>query len=168
MKKNISSFILICISLLSCHAQELKPDNKKPMYGEVAKSDEYKQIDKDFIDFCITQYGSAENAAKAHINFAWHYIHTDDLVTAMKRFNQAWLLNPDLSDSYFGFSLLLNMQKNNTTDAERFYNMGIKKDITGDGIKEHNTRLEEYQKRKDYIDKAHNGVVEEITTLELK
>ena len=40
--------ILVAIGLSSClNAQQ--PDNKKPMYGEVPKSERHKKIDAEFI-----------------------------------------------------------------------------------------------------------------------
>jgi tetratricopeptide (TPR) repeat protein len=103
-------------------------DNTKPMYGEVLKSEAYKQIDEKFIRSCLQDYGSIDSSAEVMITFAWKYFSENDLTTAMKRFNQAWLLNPDFPDSYFGFAALMEMQ-NNKAEAERFYKMGLEKDI---------------------------------------
>jgi tetratricopeptide (TPR) repeat protein len=46
----------------------------------------------------------------------------------MKRFNQAWLLNPEIPDPYFGFASLLEMQ-NKLEEANQFYKMGLEKDV---------------------------------------
>lgn len=50
------------------------------------------------------------------------------MTTAMKRFNQVWLLNPEFPDAYFGFAALSEMN-GNQADADRFYQLGIKKDV---------------------------------------
>ncbi|MCK5741671.1 MAG: tetratricopeptide repeat protein, partial [Chlorobi bacterium] len=58
---------------------------------------------------------------------AWRYYYHGSLSTAMKRFNQVWLLNPDIPDSYFGFAALTESQ-GNTEDALSFYKIGFEKD----------------------------------------
>ncbi|MDR0871895.1 MAG: hypothetical protein LBN27_00305 [Prevotellaceae bacterium] len=122
-------FFSLLVSFSSCFSMEKnqQPDNTKPMYGEVLKNEIYKKLDKEFIENCIQQYGTIDSAVIVHINYAWGYFYRNDVTTAMKRFNQAWLLNPEFPDSYFGFAALLDMQKN-TTEAVRFYKIGLKKD----------------------------------------
>jgi len=97
------------------------------MYGEVSKSEAYKKIDNDFIKKCLNQYGTIDSSVNFHTDMAWRYFYNNDLKSAMKRFNQAWLLNPEFPDSYFGFAALLEMQKSNV-DAERFYKIALQKD----------------------------------------
>ena len=124
--KIIYSVILITI-LISCQSQEYKVDNTLPMYGEVEKSKEHKEIDEKFIEDCLNQFGSIDSSVYVHIDNAWRYFYNNDLETAMKRFNQAWLLNPEFPDAYFGFASLLETQ-NKPKEALRFYNLGIEKD----------------------------------------
>ena len=114
--------------LLSCSSTQ-KPDNTKPMYGEVPKSEQYKQVDEDFKKQCIEYYGTIHNAVQAHIEFGWDYFLNNDVTTAMKRFNQAWLLDAEYPDSYFGFAALMEVQ-GNKIEAERFYKIGNEKDTT--------------------------------------
>ncbi|MDG1476342.1 MAG: hypothetical protein P8Q14_04295, partial [Vicingaceae bacterium] len=111
----------------SCQSQDNKVDNISPMYGEVEKSKEHKEIDEEFIQDCLKQFGSIDSSVNVQIDHAWRYFYNNDLETAMKRFNQAWLLNPEFPDSYFGFASLLEMQ-NKSKEANRFYNLGIEKD----------------------------------------
>jgi tetratricopeptide (TPR) repeat protein len=119
--------LTIAIGLSSCGTKGQQPDNKKPMYGEVQKSDEYKKIDEDFKKECLDQFGTIDSSVNVQIDHAWRYFYNNDLKTAMKRFNQAWLLNSEFPDSYFGFAALLEMQ-NSKTEAERFYKIGQEKD----------------------------------------
>jgi tetratricopeptide (TPR) repeat protein len=111
-----------------------RPDNTKPMYGEVPKEEQYRESDEKFIKDCLEQFGSIDSAVVAHLDFAWNYFYHNDLTTAMKRFNQAWLLNPEFPDAYFGFAALLEVQKT-PDEAARFYKMGMEKDS-------HNQRAE--------------------------
>lgn len=131
MKLFISTALIIVLGLLSCSTGAQEPDNTIPMYGNIVKRADYKKIDEDFIKQSIKQFGTTDSAAKAHIDFAWRYFYNNDLKMAMRRFNQAWLLNDAYPDIYFGFAALTEMQ-GNKTDASKFYEMGIAKDKTGE------------------------------------
>jgi len=144
MKYTYILLLLISVGFLSCSAQGQQPDNTKPMYGEIVKSAEYQKADEQFKAHCIKQFGSLHDAAIAHINFAWEYIGKDEMDTALRRFNQAWLLDSNLSDSYFGFSFLMKHQ-NNQAESERFYNMGMAKDETGEGLERYNQEVDTYE-----------------------
>lgn len=147
-------FALFLIGLFSCQGQNQRPDNTKPMYGEVPKSKEYQKIDDEFKLHCMRQFGSLGEAANAHIHFAWDYIARDESETAMKRFNQAWLLNPNLPDSYFGFAYLMD-KKGDREESERFYQMGMVKDENGEA-------LSRYNKLKDNAENGSSAVIEEF------
>jgi len=127
MKQYKFSLILIAVVFSSC-VNGQQPSNIKPMYGEVPKNEELKKMDEEFKEWCLNQFGTIDSAVDVHIDFAWSYFYRNDLETAMKRFNQAWFLNPDFADSYFGFAALMDMQ-GNKAESERFYKIGIEKDI---------------------------------------
>ena len=113
----------------SCDSIAQQPDNTKPMYGEVEKSDAYQKIDEDFKKECMEQFKTIDSSVYVQTNNAWRYFYNNDLKSAMKRFNQAWLLNPDYPDSYFGFAALMDIQ-GNQTEAARFYQIAQEKDKT--------------------------------------
>lgn len=127
MKLLKSITLIISLGLLACNANAQQPDNTKPMYGNVVKNEEHKKIDEDFINRSIKLYGTTDSAAKVYVDFGWRYFYNNDLQTAMKRFNQAWLLNAGYPDTYFGFAALLDMQ-GNKTESEKFYKLGLEKD----------------------------------------
>ena len=120
--------LLLFVALLSCKTSGQQVDNTKPMYGEVQKSEELLRIDEEFKKACLSEFKTIDSSVYVQIDNAWRYFYHNDLRTAMKRFNQAWLLNPDFADSYFGFAALSEMNKDKT-EAARFYKMGIEKDI---------------------------------------
>ena len=130
------SFLILTIALgLSSRGTNgQQPDNTKPLYGEVTKNDEYKKVDDDFKNKCLAQFGTIDSSVKVQIDNAWRYFYNNDLKTAMKRFNQAWLLDSEYPDSYFGFAALLEIQ-NSKTEAERFYKIGQEKDKTKERAK---------------------------------
>ena len=102
-------------------------NNSKPMYGGVVKTEEYKKIDEDFKKECLAQFKTIDSSVFVQIDHAWRYYYHNDLKTAMKRFNQAWLLNPEYPDSYFGFAAIIDTTENKT-ESDRFYKMGLDKD----------------------------------------
>ena len=129
MKHFDALFLVFIFGLTSCSSQTngQEVDNTKPMYGEVPKNEEYKIADDDFRKECLEQFKTIDSAVFVQIDNGWRYFYHNDLKTAMKRFNQAWLLNPEFPDSYFGFAALLDIQ-NNKKESERFYEMGLNKD----------------------------------------
>jgi len=125
--------ILIAIGLSSClNAQQ--PDNKRPMYGEVLKSGEYQKADAEFIAECLEYFGTIDSALQAHLAFGWEHFCYNDLITSMKRFNQAWLLDTECPDVYFAFAALMEAQ-GNKKEAERFDKIGHEKDVTKERAK---------------------------------
>lgn len=128
MFQNLSLTLLIALVMSSCvsNAQQ-RPDNTKPMYGEVPKSMEHIEADEKFKKECLIQFGSLDSSVKVQIDHAWRYFYNNELQTAMKRFNQAWLLDPEYPDSYFGFGSLLDMQ-GNKEESEHYYKLGMEKD----------------------------------------
>lgn len=125
--QNITLSLLFVLGLSSCGSRAQQVDNTKPMYGEVPKSNEYKEVDEDFKKECLAQFGTIDSSVRVQIDNAWRYFYHNDLKTAMKRFNQAWLLDSECSDSYFGFAALMDMQ-GKKIESERFYKLGIERD----------------------------------------
>jgi len=135
-------------------------DNTKPMYGEVPKSDEYKKIDEAFKNDCLKQFGSIDSSVNVYVDYAWRYFYNNDLKTAMKRFNQAWLLNAEFPDSYFGFAALMEVQ-GNKPEAERLYQMGFDKDTSNTRAVHCYQRIANCKERLQDI----NGTIEAYTKL---
>ncbi|WP_345115154.1 tetratricopeptide repeat protein [Hymenobacter algoricola] len=101
--------------------------NERPRYGGLTKTAAYLQADQEFIAQALRKYGTAQAAMQAHVNFGWHYLATDHAPTAIKRFNQAWLLDSTAADVYYGFSAYLQ-QQGQTEEAERFLQLGKRHD----------------------------------------
>ena len=100
----IISLLVIKLSI----AQE--PDNNSPRFGNIKKSQAYIDSDNQFIDYAVKQSGTRQAAAKNCVELGWNYLKSGDDVTAMKRFNQAWLLDSTLVDTYWGFGAIMGMR----------------------------------------------------------
>ncbi len=103
--------------------------NELPMYGNVQKTPEQTAIDETFIRGVTAEAGNKEAAAKKMLELVWQYAHRGDVKTAMKRCNQAWVLDPNNPEVFFGFGVLLSKQKK-PDEAIKMYTKAIQLDPT--------------------------------------
>lgn len=97
-----------------------KADNTLPMFGgrDVVKTAYQMEVDETFIQSVTKDGMSREKGSQVVVGYAWDFFNKGDLSTAMKRFNQAWLLNPANPDIYKGFAAILRKQ-GKTAEAEQ-------------------------------------------------
>jgi len=83
------------------------------MYGypDREKPEHLKKTDEEFIKG-VTAKVPREEASDYYAAKGWEFGSKGDYATAMMRFNQAWLLNPDSYKPYWGFGLVLKQQAN--------------------------------------------------------
>jgi tetratricopeptide (TPR) repeat protein len=81
-----------------------------PEYGGLDRASvpELKAADEWFIENTTQKYGSREVASKVWSERGMECYFQDDLATAMKRFNQAWLLDPENYEAYWGFGAVMS------------------------------------------------------------
>jgi tetratricopeptide (TPR) repeat protein len=101
--------------------------NELPRYGGLRKTPEQLAADEQFVAVSLAKYGSPQAAMQAHVNFGWHYLATGHAPTAIKRFNQAWLLDSTAADVYYGFSAYLR-QQSQVAEAARYEQMAQRRD----------------------------------------
>lgn len=103
-----------------------RPVNLLPMYGypNVEKSFRQKSADQAFITSSISEYGSRKKAAEAYSYYGWINHKKGDLDTAMRRFNQSWLLNPDSFIPYWGFGAVL-LRQNRPNKAISYFEKAL-------------------------------------------
>jgi tetratricopeptide (TPR) repeat protein len=96
------------------------PIDQVPMYGGMDRQADprLKEGDRQFIEGTTKAYGSRERASTAAVNNAFIYYNNGDLDKAMRRFNQAWLLNPENPEAYWGFALVLHDKGKNCQAKE--------------------------------------------------
>ena len=107
------TLIMSCILLCGC-GREI-PINERPMYGNMPLTSEAQKSNEEFVKMAEKSAGR-EYAAKKMISIGWGFCKKGDLTMAMKRFNQAWLLNPKDPEIYLGFAYI-SAKKNNLNDA---------------------------------------------------
>lgn len=98
---------------VSCNSGQDCPSgiNLIPMYGEVKKCPQQIQLDKDFITETEKKFKDKKTASEYYVSKGWEYFYKDELDTAMKRFNQAWLLDNQNPNVFWGFGNILGKEK---------------------------------------------------------
>src|SRR5258706_3516970 len=105
-----------------------------PMYGGVDRNSvpELKSADEKLIADTSAHYGSREKAAEAFIEQGFRFYNQDNLVQAMRRFNQGWLLDHNNPQVYWGFGAVLSDQEKMCEAMKHFdKRLSFKKHITG-------------------------------------
>jgi tetratricopeptide (TPR) repeat protein len=74
-----------------------------PKYGNVPKTQEQKQADAELIKTYLEKEGSSRKASELLVRLGYSYLYRGDIKTAMYRFNQAWLLDPNNDNVFWGF-----------------------------------------------------------------
>ena len=100
--------VVLCFMMIVCGCNETYM-NELPMYGEVEKTPAQIEADNEFIK-TITKDQTRKEASQYAAFRGWEYCNKGDLSTAMKRFNQAWLLDPENPAVFWGFGVVLGKQ----------------------------------------------------------
>ncbi|MEO8885209.1 MAG: tetratricopeptide repeat protein [Mucilaginibacter sp.] len=80
--------------------------NLIPEYGNLPKPKEMIAEDQKLIDLAIKTDGTSHKASEHLVSLGFDYLYRGDLKTAMKRFNQAWLLDNKNENAYWGFGAI--------------------------------------------------------------
>ncbi|MGD9873048.1 MAG: tetratricopeptide repeat protein [Kiritimatiellia bacterium] len=100
--------------------------NERPMYEGMVKTPQQQQADKELIETVLEKCGSLEVASREAAKLGWQFYYQNDFSTAMKRFNQAWLLNSNNPEAFWGFGLIIGQRasrqeaENNLNESVRF------------------------------------------------
>lgn len=86
--------------------------NLLPMYGNVRKCQQQIDADKQFIKDCINQFGDLKNASREYAGIGWEHLKKGDTDNAMKRLNQAWILDSLNATTFWGFGCIENQRGN--------------------------------------------------------
>jgi tetratricopeptide (TPR) repeat protein len=107
------------------------PSIEIPMYGSEGKPRKLSEKDAAFIA-SIEKAGKTRQAvAKDVLLEAWGFYGQGDHKAAIRRFNQAWVLDPENGDAYHGFALISTVRDKNADAAEKFFRMAIAKPGVG-------------------------------------
>ncbi|HKU64780.1 MAG TPA: hypothetical protein VJQ06_06970 [Rhizomicrobium sp.] len=111
------------------------PTNEQPMFGNRPKTPEMLAADAQFI--AATEkfgYTRVQGSDKS-VQLGWQYFFAKhDIPAAMKRFNQAWLLDPDNGDAFHGFAVLVMERDHDVAQAVSLFQQGLAKPRQSPGI----------------------------------
>jgi Tfp pilus assembly protein PilF len=107
-----SLLLAFMLSLVAVFPAVAQPADQLPMYGGLDRTSDpsLRAADEKLIADTSQHYGSREKAGLAFVSNGFTYYGRNDLTNAMRRFNQAWLLDPDNPEVYFGFAVVLHDQ----------------------------------------------------------
>jgi tetratricopeptide (TPR) repeat protein len=136
----LSSYCVLLIllsggaSVTPALGQRLQMD-QLPMYGGITRSEvpELKEADEKFIADVTAKFGTREKASAAWVEQGFRFYQQDRLDMAMRRFNQAWLLNPENPEVYSGFASVLSDQ-GRYCEAQKHLDIGFSKGSFQDGF----------------------------------
>jgi tetratricopeptide (TPR) repeat protein len=98
--------------------------NTLPLFGEYDKTPGQKSMDELFILECKKEFASQKEAAAFFSKMAWQYLEEGDKATALSRFNYAWLLDQEQTESYWGLGVL-EYQAGNMSNAVSLLKRGL-------------------------------------------
>jgi tetratricopeptide (TPR) repeat protein len=89
------------------------PTEGLPMFGQpaIARPENLKKTDEAFIRDTTFRFGSRPVASRALADQGWASLRKGMLDIAMRRFNEAWLLNPKNYQAFWGFGAVLSEQR---------------------------------------------------------
>lgn len=118
---------IIALLAIGSAFAESRPINQLPMYGDREKNEAMKSADAAFIASIEKGGLSREDGAKQVIKSGWSYWAKRDITTAMLRFNQAWLLDPENGNAYHGFALVTSVRGGSPSEVERLFKLAVSK-----------------------------------------
>ena len=89
------------------------------MYGGVTKCTAQLKADENFLEQAALDFKSRQEASMSYLDDGWRLMKQDDYNTAMKRFNQAWLLDDKSPIVYLSFGVLMQ-KKGDANEAANF------------------------------------------------
>jgi len=102
--------ILLTACLCACAAKPQTPPedpDSLPKYGLLPRNAAQRAADDAFITETDQEFhGDRKKAAADIAGRGWYLLHQGDAATAMKRFNQAWLLDPENGSALWGMAAL--------------------------------------------------------------
>ena len=101
------------------------PVNALPMFGGYEPTGWQKKANEQFLSMVLPGFhGDREAAAEHFAGTGWNFYYQDDKTVAIKRFNQAWLLDPDNQHALWGFAVI-SRERGKTDAALHFYRMAL-------------------------------------------
>ena len=102
-----------------------RPANEIPMYGDPDKPTRLSKSDAAFIASIEKAGHTRQEVAKDVMYKGWDLFRKLEYDSAIKRFNQAWLLDQNNPDAYHGFAVIVAQRDNKPSEAEKFFRKAV-------------------------------------------
>ncbi len=100
------------------------PANEAPFFNFIEKTEAQKASDQRLVDAVLEKVPDRAKAAGTAINAGMRaFLSDNDIATAAKRFNQAYLLDPQQSGVYHGFALVAAARFNDFDYADELFRL---------------------------------------------
>lgn len=125
MTKSVVWVVMFALGIATANAQRV-PIDQVPMYGGMDRSTvpELKAADDKLIADTSSHYGSREKASMAFADQGFRFYDQDKLDMAMRRFNQAWLMDSNNPHVYWGFGSIFHDQQK-MCEAMKYYERAL-------------------------------------------
>jgi Tfp pilus assembly protein PilF len=104
----------------------IAPGNEQPFYGFVTKTPAQLEADEKIKSELLKLSDSPQRILDELLRIGWRSLASGDLVTAGRRFNQAYLLAPEQSRIYQAFAALVQTRFNDTEYADELFRVALK------------------------------------------
>lgn len=123
----VKAFVLAAVVALSAGAAAATdyPPNEMPMYGGAEKTSALVKADQDFIAAVLAKGVTRAQGSDQMVHVGWDYERKGDYATAMKRFNQAWLLDPENGDEFHGFAAVMIDRDKDFAASDALFQQGL-------------------------------------------
>lgn len=115
------------------------PINELPMFGLRSKTTEQKRADEELIEYMTRDGKSKEQAAESFARLGWYSYKGENYSTAIKRFNQAWLLDPGNHLALWGFAVI-SFERDQIEESIRYFRMAIESAPENQNLKKQTAR----------------------------
>ncbi len=93
-----------------------------PMWQGVSKTAAQIEADRKLVEAAVKlANGNADRAAQRAVALGWKEIHKGDTEQALRRFNQAWLINPKRGDIYWGFAVATGIRGDDLGTVDKWF-----------------------------------------------
>lgn len=109
------------------------PRAEQPMYGGIPANPAEQENDRRYIEEAARLAGDRGRAANMATDLGFRYFFRGDLAGAIRRFNQAWLLDAENGDAYHGMALVVFDRDDDRAMAEQLFKTALSKSSTSIG-----------------------------------
>ena len=108
-----SQIAVLCLLILLMPVSAIaQTRNEPPLFGELEKTPKEKLVDEQFIKNATQAAGSRKRAVESFLAKGWSAMAQANSTEAIKRFNQAYLLDPKDYRTYWGLAAATGQQGN--------------------------------------------------------